>query len=96
MDSASLDITGFLNVGAVEVQSGTLSFNHGYLQTAGTTSLGGGVRSKGATNQYMMSPEDFAKEALAQLENDGDEVLVGMSVNTRREGEALFERMNSR
>jgi uncharacterized oxidoreductase len=44
----------------------------------------------------MMSPEDFATEALALLEKDQDEVLVGMSVNTRKQGEALFERMNNR
>lgn len=60
------------------------------------TGLGGGVRSKGIASQHMMSPEGFAKDALLQLENDQDEVLVGMSVNTRRQGEALFERMNSR
>jgi uncharacterized oxidoreductase len=60
------------------------------------TGLGGGARSEGVTNRYMMSPEDFVKEALTQLENDQDEVLVGMSAHTRREGEALFERMNSR
>jgi uncharacterized oxidoreductase len=60
------------------------------------TGLGGGVRSKGAANQYMMSAEDFAKEALDKLGGDQDEVLVGMAAHTRREGEALFERMNSR
>jgi len=60
------------------------------------TGLGGGVRSEGVSNRYMMSPKDFAAEALSQLENDQNEVLVGMSVNTRREGEALFEGMNSR
>jgi uncharacterized oxidoreductase len=42
----------------------------------------------------MMSPEDFATEALAQLEKDQDEILVGMSANTRKQGEALFDRMN--
>jgi uncharacterized oxidoreductase len=42
-----------------------------------------------------MSPENFATEALAQLENDQDEILVGMSVNTRKLGEALFERINN-
>jgi uncharacterized oxidoreductase len=44
----------------------------------------------------MMSAEDFAVEALAQLESDRDEILVGMSANTRKLGEALFERMNGR
>jgi uncharacterized oxidoreductase len=88
------------------VHSFTLSLRH-QLRTTGVrvieivppivdTGLGGGVRSEGVSNRYMMSPEDFAKEALTQLVNDQNEVLVGMSVNTRREGEALFERMNSR
>ncbi|WP_244547695.1 SDR family NAD(P)-dependent oxidoreductase [Bradyrhizobium sp. OK095] len=88
------------------VHSFTLSLRH-QLKTTGVrvieivppivdTGLGGSVRSEGVTNRYMMSPGDFAKEALTQLENDQNEVLVGMSVNTRREGEALFERMNSR
>ena len=59
------------------------------------TGLGSGDRSKGTTSQFMMSAEDFATDALAQLANDDDEILVGMSVNTRRNGEALFERLNS-
>lgn len=59
------------------------------------TGLGSGGRSKGVTSRLMMSPEDFAADALAQLANDPDEILVGMSVNTRRNGETLFERMNS-
>jgi uncharacterized oxidoreductase len=59
------------------------------------TGLGSGNRSKGVTRPLMMSPEDFAADALAQLANDQDEILVGMSVNARRNGEALFERMNS-
>lgn len=33
---------------------------------------------------------------VAQLAADKDEILVGMSVETRRQGEALFERMNNR
>ncbi|MBS0253515.1 MAG: SDR family oxidoreductase [Proteobacteria bacterium] len=41
-----------------------------------------------------LSAEDYATEALLQLENDKDEVLVGTSANTRKLGEALFERMN--
>ena len=87
------------------IHSFTLSLRH-QLQSTGVrvvemvppivdTGLGGGVRSEGTTNQYLMSADDFASEALAQLENDQDEVLVGMSVNTRKQGEALFERMNS-
>lgn len=60
------------------------------------TGLGGNTRSDGTASAQMMPPEQFASEALAQLERDLDEVLVGMSVNTRKLGEALFERMNSR
>lgn len=59
------------------------------------TGLGSGGRSKGTTSRPMMSPEDFATDALAQLANDQDEILVGMSVITRKNGEAQFERMNS-
>ncbi|QBB68942.1 SDR family NAD(P)-dependent oxidoreductase [Pseudolysobacter antarcticus] len=59
------------------------------------TGLGSGTRSKGTASRPAMSPETFAAEALVQLENDHDEILVGMSVNTRTQGEALFERMNS-
>ena len=44
----------------------------------------------------MVSPEEFATETLAQLEADKDEILVGVSVETRRLGEAMFERMNNR
>lgn len=58
------------------------------------TGLGGGERSGGATGQRMMSPEDFAVEALSQLENDQDEVLVGLAAGVRKMGEALFDRMN--
>lgn len=59
------------------------------------TDLGGGRRSARAAQQYMMSADDFAAEVLRQLEADKDEVLVGTSVNTRKQGEAMFERMNS-
>jgi uncharacterized oxidoreductase len=87
------------------IHSFTLSLRH-QLKTTGVTvvemvppivdtSLGGAVRSEGTTHQYMMSPEDFASQALAQLENDQNEILVGMSVNTRKQGETLFDRMNS-
>lgn len=60
------------------------------------TGLGGDTRIAGASNRMMVTPEDFATEALAQLEADKDEVLVGISAESRRLGEALFERMNNR
>ena len=44
----------------------------------------------------MVTPEEFATETMAQLEAGQNEVLVGVSVDTRRLGEALFERMNNR
>lgn len=59
------------------------------------TGLGGGVRSGGTTGQQMMSADDCATEVLAQLEKDHDEILVGMSVDTRKQGEALFDRRNA-
>jgi uncharacterized oxidoreductase len=59
------------------------------------TGLGGGTRAAGVSARPMMSSEQFASEALAQLENDQDEVLVGMSADSRRLGEAMFERMNN-
>jgi uncharacterized oxidoreductase len=60
------------------------------------TGLGGQTRSAGTASRPMMSATDFATEALAQLRTDKDEILVGVSAETRRLGEALFERMNSR
>lgn len=60
------------------------------------TGLGGNTRSEGTANRMMVSSEEFATEALAQLEADKDEVLVGISAQTRQLGEALFERMNNR
>ncbi|WP_247750795.1 hypothetical protein [Rhizobium sp. B209b/85] len=60
------------------------------------TGLGGNTRSGGTANQMMVTPEEFATHALAQLEADKDEVLVGVSAQTRELGEAMFERMNSR
>ena len=61
------------------------------------TGLGGGTRAAGVSaGPMMMTSEQFATEALAQLENDQDEVLVGMSANSRQLGEAMFERMNNR
>ncbi len=58
------------------------------------TGLGGDDRIGGTSGQPMMSPEDFATEALAQLQKDQDEVLVGLAMGARKMGEALFERMN--
>ncbi|TCP97515.1 putative oxidoreductase [Sphingomonas sp. PP-F2F-A104-K0414] len=60
------------------------------------TGLGGRTRSGGTANQRMMSTEAFAAEALTQLEAGEDEVLIGISAETRRQGEELFDRMNSR
>lgn len=59
------------------------------------TGLGTGTRAAGVSARPMMSSEQFATDALSQLENDQDEVLVGMSADSRRLGEAMFERMNS-
>jgi uncharacterized oxidoreductase len=86
------------------IHSFTLSLRH-QLKTTGVrvveivppivdTNLGGGVRSESSAGLPIMSPEEFATEALAQFENYQDEILVGMSVNTRAQGEALFEQMN--
>lgn len=60
------------------------------------TGLGGGTRSGGAANRTMVTPDDFAREALTELAEGKDEVLVGVAAQTRQLGEALFERMNSR
>lgn len=60
------------------------------------TGLGGDTRSSGTANRQMMSPDAFAAEALIQLETGRDEILIGISAETRRQGEALFERMNGR
>ncbi|WP_066726198.1 SDR family oxidoreductase [Sphingomonas pituitosa] len=59
------------------------------------TGLGGDTRSSGTANRQMMSPEAFAAETLALLETGQDEVLIGISAETRRQGEALFPRMNN-
>ena len=58
------------------------------------TGLGGEGRIASTSSQAMLTPEDFAAEALSQLEKDQDEVLVGLAVGARKMGEALFERMN--
>lgn len=60
------------------------------------TGLGGGTRSEGAANSMMVTPEDFVSEAFAQLAEDRNEVLVGVSAKTRELGEAMFERVNNR
>jgi uncharacterized oxidoreductase len=57
------------------------------------TGLGGGTRSEGAASRMMVTPEDFA-EALKQLAEGRNEILVGISAKTRELGEAMFERMN--
>jgi uncharacterized oxidoreductase len=58
------------------------------------TGLGGDALSDGMKNGHMMSPDAFATEALALLDEGRDEVLVGLSIGTRQQGEKLFERMN--
>ncbi|TCP65629.1 SDR family oxidoreductase [Sphingomonas sp. PP-CE-1G-424] len=60
------------------------------------TGLGGNARSGGTTSRPMMSAEAFATDALAKLATGQDEILIGISAETRRQGEAMFERMNSR
>lgn len=89
------------------VHSFTLSLRH-QLKTTGIrvieiappivdTGLGGGTRSEGTVDHAMMvTPDDFAKQALEQLAEGKDEVLIGVSAKTRELGEAMFERMNSR
>lgn len=58
------------------------------------TGLGGEARSDGAKHIEVMSPEVFAAEALALLDEGCNEVLVGLAIRTRQNGESLFERMN--
>lgn len=58
------------------------------------TGLGGNERSAGTVGQGMMTPQDFATEALLQLASGQDEVLVGLAAGARKMGEGLFERMN--
>jgi uncharacterized oxidoreductase len=60
------------------------------------TGLGGEARSAGTASRPMMSAADFAAEAITQLRTGADEILVGLAAESRRLGEALFERMNSR
>jgi uncharacterized oxidoreductase len=42
-----------------------------------------------------MTPEQFVQEALSQLQAGVAEVLVAHSAFTRREGDAVFEKMNA-
>ena len=58
------------------------------------TGLGGNERSAGTAGQRMMTPQDFATEALVQLASGQDEVLVGLAAGARKMGEVLFARMN--
>lgn len=58
------------------------------------TGLGSRGRSSGTSGQSMMSAEDYASAALAQLESGQEEVLVGLAAGARKLGETLFERMN--
>lgn len=60
------------------------------------TGLGGNARSEGVASRLMVTPDEFAADALVQLAADKDEVLVGVSAQTRQLGEAMFERMNNR
>jgi uncharacterized oxidoreductase len=58
-----------------------------------------GLRSQASADRNpaassAVTPEEFVEEALPLLEKGNAEVLVGQSVGTRREGEALFDRMN--
>jgi len=88
------------------IHSFTLSLRHQLKQTGVRvvemappivdTGLGGAARSEGTQQRNMVSADEFATQALVQLEKDLDEVLVGISADTRRLGETLFERMNSR
>ncbi|MGH3724618.1 MAG: SDR family oxidoreductase [Mycobacterium sp.] len=59
-----------------------------------------GLRSQETANHNpaastAITPEQFVREALPQLAAGRPEVLVGQSIATRSQGEALFERMNS-
>ena len=58
-----------------------------------------GLRSEASAQRNpaaasAVTPEEFVEQAVPLLEKGGPEVLVGQSVGTRREGEALFGRMN--
>ncbi|WP_029111339.1 SDR family NAD(P)-dependent oxidoreductase [Mycobacterium sp. URHD0025] len=58
-----------------------------------------GLRSQSSAERNpaasaAVTAEEFVAEALPLLERGDAEVLVGQSVGTRRDGEALFDRMN--
>lgn len=56
------------------------------------TELGG--NHTGGASPWGMSPDAFATEVLSQLAEGKGEVVVGMAVEARKQGEAMFERMN--
>jgi uncharacterized oxidoreductase len=58
------------------------------------TELGGVSRGGRTDGQVVLSPEAFVQEAVPQLEDGRDEVLIGLSIGTRKQGEGLFARMN--
>lgn len=83
------------------LHSFTLSLRH---QLAGTsvrvvemapplveTRLAGMPRADGPP---MLSPDDFATDALAQLDAGKDEITVGIATGIRANGEAMFAAMN--
>jgi uncharacterized oxidoreductase len=59
------------------------------------TELGGASRGGRTDGQPVLSPEAFVREVMPQLADGRDEVLVGLSIGTRKQGEALFGRMNT-
>ncbi|MER9163226.1 MULTISPECIES: hypothetical protein [unclassified Mesorhizobium] len=100
-----LDSKALVLLSQAAIHSFTLSLRH-QLRSSGIrvvemappivdTGLVGSTRSGGTANRMMVSPGEFATGALAQFEADKDEVLVGILADTRRMGEALFERMNN-
>ncbi len=56
--------------------------------------LGGVTRGGRTDGQPVLSLDAFAQEALTHLEEDKDEVLVGLSIGMRQKGDALFPMMN--
>jgi hypothetical protein len=63
------------------------------LESAGcTTPRRGASRSRRMDGQFVVSTESFVQEAMLQLEDGRDEVLVGPSIGARKQGEALFAR----
>jgi uncharacterized oxidoreductase len=41
-----------------------------------------------------VTPDECVEEGLPQLADGRAEVLIGVSIGSRREGEALFDRIN--